>query len=43
MKILELDFKVNKEQWGKLFNPTNENQLTTENINRYITHMTKIY
>ena len=43
MKIPELDFKVDEEQWGKPFDPTNENQLTTENINRYIAYMTEIY
>ena len=43
MDILKLEFKVDREQWGDLFDPTNENQLTAENINGYITHMTKIY
>jgi hypothetical protein len=43
MDIPKLEFKVDREQWGNPFDPTDENQLTTENINGYITHMTKIY
>jgi hypothetical protein len=43
MKIPELDFEVDEKQWGKPFDPADENQLTTENISGYIAHMTKIY
>ena len=43
MKILELDFKVNEDQQGDPFDPTNNNQLTTDNISGYIAYMTIIY
>jgi hypothetical protein len=43
MNIPELEFKVDRECWGDSFDPTDENQLTTENINGYIAYMTKIY
>jgi hypothetical protein len=43
MKIPELDFIVNKEQWGKPFDPTDENQLTVDNISRYMACMIRIY
>jgi hypothetical protein len=43
MNIPEFDFKVDREQWGDPFDPTNENQLTADNISRYIACMTKSY
>ena len=43
MKIPELDFTVNEEQWGKPFDPADKNQLTADNISGYIALMTKIY
>jgi hypothetical protein len=43
MNIPELEFKVDRERWGDLFDPADKNQLIAENINGYIAHMTKIY
>ena len=43
MKIPELDFTVDKERWGKPFDPADKNQLTADNISGYIACMTKIY
>jgi hypothetical protein len=41
--IPHLDFKVDKDRWGDPFDPTDKDQLTTENISGYIACMTVIY
>jgi hypothetical protein len=43
MDILPLDFKVDREHWGKAFDPTNKEHLIEQIINGYIAHMMIYY
>ena len=37
--LLDLDFIVDEEQWGKAFNPINKEHITEEIVNGYITQI----
>jgi hypothetical protein len=39
----DLNFEVDKEHWGKAFDPTKEEHLTEGIINGYIAHMMIYY
>jgi hypothetical protein len=39
----DLNFEVDKEHWGKAFDPTKEDHLTEGIINGYIAHMMIYY
>src|SRR5437899_1957597 len=43
MSIPQLDFKVDENRWGDPFDPTDNDQLTTDNISGYIACITIIY
>jgi hypothetical protein len=43
MDIPPLDFKVDREHWGKAFDPTNKEYLTERIINGYIAYMMIYY
>ena len=40
---LDLRYKVDKEHWGKSFNPENKEYYTEEIVNGYITYMLVCY
>jgi len=40
---LDLDFKVNKEHWGEVFNPINEEHIIEGIINGYIAYIMIYY
>ena len=41
--LLNLRYEVDKEYWGKLFNPKNKEHYIEEIVNGYITYMLAYY